>query len=341
MAIIRTQKEEEKIIKKGRITCVIVALVLVAVTFVVFDVNFDFKNFWIFRKTEKKPAINAVSSCVVVAVAVGIYMLIEPFTLKIQRFTFNSPNLGTDTIKIAHITDTHIHYPYPQVTLRRMKKIVKLINKEKPDFVVHTGDIMSDNSSHAMKDIEDMVEALKDLEAPLYVCFGNHDVACHDDLVCGLQEIGATILEQSTVEVDVRGSRLYITGILPSLDLHTTETFVQDVSSTFQVDPNCTSILLAHMPDAADAAASSGKFTLQLSGHSHGGQCVLPFKGGTPFLPPGCKKYHACVESNYMINGMILHVSRGIGITPLPYPPIRFLCKPEISIIKLIENSVL
>jgi len=41
-------------------------------------------------------------------------------------------------------------------------------------------------------------------------------------------------------------------------------------------------ILLAHEPDFADVSAATGRFSLQLSGHSHGGQMVIPWLG-TPF----------------------------------------------------------
>ena len=38
-------------------------------------------------------------------------------------------------------------------------------------------------------------------------------------------------------------------------------------------------VLLAHEPDFADISAATGRFGLQLSGHSHGGQIVLPWLG--------------------------------------------------------------
>ena len=41
-------------------------------------------------------------------------------------------------------------------------------------------------------------------------------------------------------------------------------------------------ILLAHEPDFADESAATGRFSLQLSGHSHGGQMIIP-GFGTPF----------------------------------------------------------
>ena len=44
-------------------------------------------------------------------------------------------------------------------------------------------------------------------------------------------------------------------------------------------------ILLAHEPDFADTSAATGRFDLQLSGHTHGGQIRFPFFGGDPVEP--------------------------------------------------------
>ena len=218
---------------------------------------------------------------------------------------------------------------------------MRKINKEKPDILVYTGDLMSDHSKYSDKDIEAICEALKLVEVPVYVCFGNHDIACHNELNARLKEIGIHTLEQETETLNLHGKTIYISGLKPSLVLHTTEQYVNQLAHNFTGDNNSLHILLAHMPDSADFAAATGIFDIQFSGHSHGGQCVLPFHGGTPLLPPGCVKYHACVVSNYIVGNMILHVSRGVGVTPLPFPPIRFLCKPEISIITIVPGQIL
>ena len=94
------------------------------------------------------------------------------------------------------------------------------------------------------------------------------------------------------------------------------------------------------MPDAIDFSSKTNIFDIQFSGHSHGGQCVLPLKAGTPFLPPGSLKYTGCITNNYKVGNMYLHINRGLGVTPLPFPLIRFLCPPEISIIEIISPNI-
>ncbi len=86
-------------------------------------------------------------------------------------------------------------------------------------------------------------------------------------------------------------------------------------------------ILLAHEPDCADTTAATGRFCLQLSGHSHGGQVRLPLL--TPlFLPPLSRKYPGGL---YRVGGMLLYTNRGLGARP----NLRFNCRPEITIFTL------
>ena len=87
-------------------------------------------------------------------------------------------------------------------------------------------------------------------------------------------------------------------------------------------------ILLAHEPDYADVSAKTGRFDLQLSGHSHGGQVVLPFIG-TPVLPYLGRKYPSGL---YRVGMMWQYTNRGVGMARLK---VRFNCRPEITVFTL------
>jgi len=87
-------------------------------------------------------------------------------------------------------------------------------------------------------------------------------------------------------------------------------------------------VLLAHEPDFADFSASTGRFILQLSGHSHGGQIILPFISKF-FLPAKARKYPSGL---YQIKDMYLYTNRGLGTTWLN---LRYRCPPEITVIVL------
>jgi predicted MPP superfamily phosphohydrolase len=90
-------------------------------------------------------------------------------------------------------------------------------------------------------------------------------------------------------------------------------------------------VLLFHEPDLADQTSLDGRISLQLSGHSHGGQIRLPRRGALlkPYLG---WKYDLGL---YQLNGMWLYTNRGIGVTN---EPIRYNCPPEITQITLING---
>jgi predicted MPP superfamily phosphohydrolase len=92
-------------------------------------------------------------------------------------------------------------------------------------------------------------------------------------------------------------------------------------------------ILLSHNPDSVDTAFRT-PLSLVLSGHTHGGQVVIPFLGA-PVLP---------VENKAYTSGLIatprtlLFISRGIGWAILP---VRFNCYPEIAVLELVKSGVM
>lgn len=87
-------------------------------------------------------------------------------------------------------------------------------------------------------------------------------------------------------------------------------------------------ILLSHEPDFADHTVGR-KVDLVLSGHTHGGQILIPFL--PPLLLPGMgRKY---VHGHFRFgDGMQLYVNRGIGAVDLPF---RFRCPPEVTVLTL------
>jgi predicted MPP superfamily phosphohydrolase len=95
-----------------------------------------------------------------------------------------------------------------------------------------------------------------------------------------------------------------------------------------QISDDGAAILLAHEPDYADTSAATGKFDLQLSGHSHGGQVVIPFFG-PPILPYLGQKYPSGL---YTVGDMFQYTNRGVGMGRLA---IRFNCPPEITVFEL------
>ena len=96
-----------------------------------------------------------------------------------------------------------------------------------------------------------------------------------------------------------------------------------------KLQPNIPNILLAHEPDFARQSCQTGLFDLQISGHSHGGQFIIPKFETTPFRGPNSTRYPVGL---YKVGDMTQYTSKGLGTNSFR---IRINCKPEITIITL------
>lgn len=80
-------------------------------------------------------------------------------------------------MKIAQITDTHIlacdsDQPQGRSRAQNLRRCVADINRQRPDAVIHTGDMVQHGRP---EEYEHLRELLAPLEAPLYVIPGNRD----------------------------------------------------------------------------------------------------------------------------------------------------------------------
>ena len=90
------------------------------------------------------------------------------------------------------------------------------------------------------------------------------------------------------------------------------------------VDPRAPTVLLAHNPDSKDELGAY-PWDLMLSGHTHGGQVIVPFDGPR-FAPVEDKRYVAGLKP---WGTRQIHVTRGVG----NIGGVRFRCRPEVSLV--------
>jgi hypothetical protein len=219
---------------------------------------------------------------------------------------------------IAQLSDFHVG---PDFKAEGVRRAVEMTNRLEPDLVVLTGDYVSGSAEHSAACARELA-ALKAAHG-VYAILGNHDFWTDAAVVAAnLRQAGLDVLRNEHRRLEVDDVYLWLVGIE---DVWSGK---PDLEAALEgVPQGSLMVLLAHEPDFADRAAGRG-ITLQLSGHSHGGQVRLPFVGA-PILPYLARKYPYGLRR---VVEMWLYTNRGVGLIA---PPVRFLCRPEITLLRL------
>lgn len=253
----------------------------------------------------------------------GYARYIEPYRIQVVRETMEVPD-DIGECRIVFFSDTHFGRWY---AVDQIDEIARIINEQNPDVVIFGGDLIDDyNRDEDDLDIDKIVEGLKSIEATYgkYAVFGNHDYGG------GAQYVFEDILEESGFRLLVN-ERVYIKKLNLKITGFDDSIFGYTRDAAYELDGF--RILVAHEPDQADKV-DDDSVTLMLSGHSHGGQVYLPFMLNY-FLPDGVTEYIRGWYTNLGVNENVhLYVTRGIGMTGIPF---RFMSVPEITVIDLIH----
>lgn len=252
--------------------------------------------------------------------------LIEPNWIEINSLQLTLPRLPPEFhgYRIVQISDIHRDQ---WMTTQRLQRIVRLVNQQQPDLVAITGDLVTRNSSSLIPSLQPALEQLTPKDQTFAV-LGNHDHENDTNALIKVLEQSGVFHLCNTIHTIKRGdAALHIAGV------DDVQMGKNRLDLVLQQLPNAGStILLAHEPDFANISAATGRFDLQLSGHSHGGQIRLPFFKPM-ILPPWAQKYYA---GGYQVGDMLLHTNRGLGMTGLH---LRFFARPEISVFTLVEKQ--
>ncbi|MGG1441511.1 metallophosphoesterase [Brevibacillus laterosporus] len=301
-----------------------------------------------------KYSLSTLLVLIIVCVAGVIYAVyVEPKSLVTTRHQLEvSGLLGKKRdLTIVQFSDTHVG---PHFSLAQLKEVVTLINEQKPDLIMFTGDLL-DRVRSFKESKDELIAILAELNAPLgkFAVYGNHDRGG------GGSEYYQQVMEQANFDLLVNDVRTISLANKKSITIAGLDDFLlgkpkveetleplqkgnqltrrKEQTQSNQLN-NVTSphsdtfvICLVHEPDVADRIVNY-PVDLQLSGHSHGGQVQVPLLGSV-VTPSLARKYReGLYEIHNENNTMKLYVNRGIGTTRLP---IRLGSTPEISIFTL------
>lgn len=224
-------------------------------------------------------------------------------------------------LRIALLSDLHVSAARPPDYVRR---IVQVVNEQKPDLVVITGDFVDG----APEDCAARLELLRELRAPLgvYGVSGNHDYySGYARWRPLLSRYGVRMLDNEHVLLREHGPVLAGVTDESARYEHLEETNL--AKALRGAPPGLPVLLLAHRPIIAREAAPAG-VSLQLSGHLHGG-LVWGLGAVVAAMDAG---YRAGL---YRVGGMQLYVSPGVGCSART--PLRLGVPGEVVILTLTE----
>jgi len=232
-------------------------------------------------------------------------------------------NLGWNfhNYRILNLTDIHLGQ---WINPEYLDDLVDYANTLNIDLITLTGDYFSYVIDEYVESLQNSLKRLKAPDGKLGV-LGNHDHWMGAEKVRDIFKAADIIdLSNDVKTFEKESDRLNVAGV------DSCTVCADDLDMVISKLPeDVPTVLLAHEPDFAKESSKTGRFDLQISGHSHGGQFIIPQFETTPFRGPNSTKYPVGL---YNVENMIQYTSKGLGTNSFR---IRINCKPEITIITL------
>jgi len=232
-----------------------------------------------------------------------------------------------DGLTIVQISDIHVG---PTIKARYVDAIVDAVNRLEPDLIAVTGDVVDGS----VRQLAGHTEPLRRLKARhgTYLVTGNHEYYSGvEQWIAQFRHLGLHVLLNEHVVLEHNGARFILAGVTDYSAGHFDEAHRSDPAAAVAGAPSDISIklLLAHQPRTALAAAEAG-YTLQLSGHTHGGQ-FFPWNFFVRLQQP----FTAGLAK---LDALWIYTSRGTGYWG---PPKRLGAPSEITRLRLVGGPAI
>jgi uncharacterized protein len=218
-----------------------------------------------------------------------------------------------DGLRVGLITDIHHSNT---VAAEDVSRAVTLLQAAKPDLVVLGGDYVTFGNRAYVEAVAELLSPLANAPNGSFAVLGNHDD--DRDMPGALSRRGFTVLKDQRTTISVRHETLDVVGIR-----FWTRRMEHVTQALKGAGP--TTMLLAHDPRRLTQAAQLD-VPLVLSGHTHGGQMLLPGVGAI-----AAREFPVLAGFARQLNTS-LFVSRGVGTV---YMPVRINCPPDIAVLTL------
>ncbi len=236
--------------------------------------------------------------------------------------------------KIVQISDVHSgSFNNPN----KLQHAIDLINEQKPDLVLFTGDMVN----NLAEEFERLIPLFSQIKAKdgKFAVLGNHDYGLYhyktekeqqinvQKLIELEKQAGFQMLRNENVAIEKNGEKLYLVGV-ENWGLPPFPQYGDLDKATSGLPINSAKILMSHDPTHFDQIVKKHPSNIQLtlSGHTHGMQFGLDLKN-IKWSP--VKYRYSKYMDLYESLGKYLYVNRGFGV--IGYPG-RVGINPEITL---------
>ena len=246
-----------------------------------------------------------------------IYLYYSTTSVVLERVVINEEE-EADKIRLIHLSDFHYYR-----TGRLEKKVLSILEKEKADMIVMTGDYLKTDCYPGFNNyLQEM-----NIDCPALAVLGNHDFNHNlNKLEAVLRSAGVTLLRNEGLSMQIRGRTLNIIGI------ESPDRGYDDLKrASLAVDLNSGyNIVLSHTYHIMDRIEPNN-IDLVLAGDTHGGQINIPLVG-IKLLKFFFRHDLRYISGSYKKNNTTLYINRGLGTSLLP---VRYRSRPEVTLIEL------
>lgn len=263
----------------------------------------------------RRNLLRAMGSGMVVGAASPLFGQYCAYQLTVERPKIKLPKWDAPGLKLGFITDFHLT---GRSQTERAVRSARLTFAQKPDLIILGGDYLEHAHESEIKNLKAFLEVFNESNCPVIAIMGNHDYWSNavPDVFESFKRSPVRLLRNELYEfqgVSIAGIDDYI-----------------DRKSDFKFFPAGTVskslIAVLHEPDVV--RWQPDHVSLQISGHSHGGQVCLP-SGQHIHTPKWAKDY---ISGYYPDAKVPLYVSRGVGTTGIDA---RLFCSPEVTVFEL------
>ena len=278
------------------------------------------------KKNRKFTLLKIVLLIIILGFSLLYYMrFIETNRLSVKEVKIESIKIpeSLSGLKVAHISDL---YYRSTIDKNYLKKLTKEINRLKPDVLVFTGDLLSDEIEYSKEDYKDLIYYFKKMDVNnKYYVKGDNDYNNNDI---------SNILESSEfVSLNNKEDYIYGSDNL-KIVIHGLGSFIRDdfkLNDAFVTnDETLFNIVLLHEPDNI-LELKDRNVDLVLAGHSLNNRINLPLIKDL-FNVNGAIDYY---DSYYNVNQTHLYVNAGLGTNE---NRLRLFTPPTINFYRIVRK---